>query len=375
MTAKYLLSGQLRFMRSKGFEVSLITSPSDDLMQIKEREGISIVPVSIQREIHPAEDTASLLRLISKLKELKPHIVNASTPKAGLLGMVAAKLAGVPLRVYVLRGLRVETKKGFSQTILQNTERITAGCAHHIVCVSESLKRLYEESRFAPKEKLNVLGKGSSNGVDVKRFFPVGPDEIRKIREKLNLVPDHPVIGFVGRLVKDKGVAELLECFDILVKSFPRLQLILVGDFEKGDPVSLELVERIRNDRRIVHCGFVNDTTPYYQAMDVLLFPSYREGFPNAPLEAGACNIPVVGFKVTGTVDAIEDGLTGRLVSFGDVSGLCDATQSYLEDQSLRIEHGRNSRERILQNFQQEMIWNAMSEMYLTWMKEASIIK
>jgi glycosyltransferase involved in cell wall biosynthesis len=317
-------------------------------------------------------DTGTLVRLAARLRQLKPDIVNASTPKAGLLGMVAAKLAGVPVRIYTLRGLRGETKRGISQMILRQTERIASSCAHHVICVSESLRSRYLELERAPESKVTVLKKGSSNGVDASHFVPSANEEAAELRLKLGIAPGDPVIGFVGRLVKDKGVAELLECFELLLKSFPNLRLLIIGDFEQGDPVAPDFARRVREDPRIIHCGFVSDPAPYYQAMHVLVFPSYREGFPNAPLEAAASGVPVVGFRVTGTVDAIEDEVTGRLVNFGDVPGLATAAGSYLKDDALRSKHGHAGRERVLQNFQQEIIWTAVYEKYLSWLSEVN---
>jgi glycosyltransferase involved in cell wall biosynthesis len=366
MTARHLMSGQLAFMKGKGFEVFLIASPGEDLQPAAEREGVSTRAVTMHREISPYKDLISLIQLYRNLKELAPDIVNAGTPKAGFLGMIAARLARVRFRIYTLRGLRLETKKGLSRFLLMTTERIASVCAHRVVCVSESLRQVYVRLQLSPESKTIVLSSGSSNGVDASRFLQYEDSDRRKQEQRfLVRIPlSAPVIGFVGRLTRDKGVIDLLQIFEILVRKIPDLRLLIVGDFEKGDPVDDEAVDKIRNHPRIVFQGSVQDTAPYYTAMDLLAFPSYREGFPNVVLEAGACAIPAVGYAVTGTVDAIQDGVTGTLVRPRDIRGFADAVLNYLENNTLRIAHGQAARQRVCQHFLRESIWNAWYREY-----------
>lgn len=367
MTARFLLRGQLSFMKNKQWEPFLITSPGADLKVVSEREGISVLTVPMEREIHLWKDCLAFLRLYSLLRNLKPDIVNAGTPKAGLLGMLAAWMARVPLRIYTLRGLRLETKKGLARFVLSLTERIAAACAHRVICVSDSLRKRYLALNLSRENKMVVLGAGSSNGVDVKRFSGTGDKEALRI--SLGIPADAPVVGFVGRLTQDKGVVELVNGFELLLQQIPNVRLVVLGDFEKGDPLNDSLISKIKKHRQIVLTGFVEDTAAYYSLMDVLAFPSHREGFPNAPLEAGACEVPTVGFKVTGTEDAIENGITGRLIDPYNVSDFVDALMLYLKDKKLRTEHGRAARQRVVQYFQQEKVWNALNQEYINRMR------
>jgi glycosyltransferase involved in cell wall biosynthesis len=320
----------------------------------------------MSREASPLRDLVSWVRLVRLFRRLRPDLVAAGTPKAGLLGLLAARVVGVPARVYTLRGLRLETARGAKRRLLRRAERLTAASAHRVLCVSESLRRRAVELGVVAEAKAVVPGAGSSNGVDVARFRAAAEDRegVRSLRARLGLPEGAPVVGFVGRLTRDKGIAELLEAFDRLSRELPEARLLLLGDFESGDPVPRALADRLRADPRVVLPGFVRDTAPYYPLMDVLAFPSHREGFPNAPLEAAATEVPTVGFGVTGTVDAVADGETGRIVPPGDVAALAAALAAYLRDEELRRRHGRAARERAERRFRRETVWRAWAAEY-----------
>jgi len=373
VTARALLAGQLKATRDGGFDVTVVSSPGRDLATVASREGVATVPVAMQREISPVADTVALARLIALFRRNKPHVVNAGTPKAGLLGMVAARVARVPVRVYTLRGLRLETTRGVARRTLAATERVAAGCSNRTVCVSDSLRRRWLELKLGESAKTIVLGSGSSNGVDVERFRSRSRSEAAVVRSRLGIGAGAPVIGFVGRFTRDKGVGELLAALDVIVSRFPEARVLMLGDFEKGDPVPTEVRRRLESDPRVVRPGFVGDTAEYYAAMDVLAFPSHREGFPNAPLEAAASAVPVVGFAATGTVDAVVDGVTGSLVPIGDVRGLADACSAYLANPDLRARHGVAGRERAVREFRQELVWQRWIDFYRALLAERGI--
>jgi glycosyltransferase involved in cell wall biosynthesis len=370
-TANVHLRSQLAYMREQGFDVVVISSPGDQLRTLEQREKVSTISISMEREIRPLKDLLSLVRLYRTLRRLRPTIVNAGTPKAGLLGMIAAWSAGVPVRIYLLHGLRLETASGLKRLVLGVAERCTSHLAHRVICVSESLRQLYITLGFTTEAKTCIVGEGSVNGIDVERFSPSAQarDGTRGLRAHLGIPDGAPVIGFVGRFTRDKGVPDLLDAFDQILGFFPDAHLLMLGDFEDGDPIPESYAKRLCGNPRVVRTGIVADPPSYYPIMDVLAFPSYREGYPIAPLEAAAAQIPTVAFKATGTVDAVCDGVTGTIVPLGDVDSFARAVQRYLSNDLLRLEHGKAGRERARRHFRPEMIWESLYAEYAQLLK------
>lgn len=365
-SARCFLDGQLAFMRQCGFDLYLISSPGDGLDQIAEREGITTIAVPMEREMSPLRDLQSLWRLFWVLRRLRPQVVNAGTPKAGLLAMIAAWCLRVPVRLYSQWGLRLETTTGFKRAVLTWAERINASCAHQVLCNSESLKQTCIELGLSSHRKTCVLGPGSTNGVDSQRFCPADAtdqDRAARLRE-MGLNPQAPVIGFVGRLTRDKGIVDLCRAFERLASEFADLQLLLVGDFETGDAVPEETIRQLQAHPRVVITGYVDDTSSYYSLFDLLVFPSFREGFPNVILEASASALPIVAYAATGTVDAVQDGATGLLAPVGDIESLTAAIRFYLTNPQVRQTHGAAGRRRVVEQFQPEMIWELLLKCY-----------
>ena len=365
--ADWHLRGQLADMRQRGHQVTLLThGPPEQLARLRRREGVEVYDVPMSREIDLAQDMRSLVALTRRLLELRPDVVNASTPKAGLLGMLAAAAAGVPVRIYLLRGLRLETTRGPKRAILWACERAAMSTAGQVLCVSSSLQGRAEELRLLKPGAGRVLGEGSSNGLELGRFErdEALDAEIVRARARLGLGAEDRVIGFVGRLTRDKGIEELLEVFEQLAAQRPDVYLLLIGDFEEGDPVSDARRASCERHPRILHTGFVRRPEPYYYMMDVLAFPSWREGLPNVPLQAAACEVPVVGFDTTGTRDAIRHGVTGTLVTPGDTEALRRVLAHYLTDEAHRARHGARGKAWVAEAFQPERIWKELAQLY-----------
>ena len=375
MTTRLLLRGQLAYMREQGFEVIAVASPGWDLEEAGRQEGVQTIALPIERDLSPLRDFVSLVRLFFLLRRLRPAIVHTGTPKASLLGMLAAWATRAPVRIYALKGLRLETLTGWRRGLLAITERITARCATCVFCESPSLREVYLQHGFVKPEKAKVIGPGLPNGLDAARFDKESftTESTQTLRESLKLPSDSFVIGFVGRFVRDKGILEFYQAFEQVLQKHPKTYLLLVGDFESGDPVPAEVVEKIESHPQIVQTGFIPDTAPYYQLMQLHALPSYREGFPNTPMEAAAAGVPTVGFVATGTVDAVQDGVTGTLVPCGDASALTIAIERYLEEPELLRQHAAAARERAHTDFRREPIWEATLAEYVRLLAEQGI--
>jgi len=370
-----LLRGQLRFLREAGLEVSVISSPGTDLNAVPGDEGVHAHAVPMVREIGGLSDLVSLWRLWRLMRRHRPAITNVGTPKAGLLGGLASYLSGVPCRVYTLHGLRCETTRGLKRWGLLLAEWVACRCAHRVICVSESLRQKAVALGVLDPGRAVVLGAGSCNGVDPNRFAPTA-ERLRKaaaLRRALGIPAIAPVIGFIGRFTRDKGVSELVEAFFQLRAEYPDLHLMLVGDFEDGDPISNRIREAIQDDPRIILRGTVKDTAPYYHVMDILALPTYREGFPIVVLEAHAAAKPVVTTRATGAVDAVLDNITGFQVPVGNVGALAVALARLLADPALAKRMGFAGRERVLREFRREVVWMALEEEYRNLLREKGL--
>jgi len=359
-------TGQCAHLREAGFDVTVISSPGEELQSVAAREGVYSAAIPMRREIAPLADCASLVRLFRLLRSLRPVIADFGTPKAGLLGLIASLLARVPCRVYTIRGLRLETTRGAKRALLFCAEWIACHCAHRVRCVSPSLRDKVVSLGLASREKTIVVGLGTCNGIDTERFLahPKNDTQVRQLRSELAIPDGVPVVGFVGRFTRDKGISELIDAYDRLRPRFPDLRILLVGDFEDGDPVPASVRARIVRDPNIIQAGFVRDTAPYYHLMDVLAFPTYREGFPSVPLEANASGKPVVTTKATGAIDSVVDGVTGLVVPVGDSRALASALERLLSDPALRERMGAAGRERAIRKFQPESVVEALVKEY-----------
>ncbi|PYT96174.1 MAG: glycosyltransferase family 1 protein [Acidobacteria bacterium] len=370
-----LMRGQLKFLREAGFEVAVAAAPGEEFTAKARAEGAQPILVPLTREMAPLRDLVALFRVYSILRRMRPVIINFGTPKAGLIAGLAARLSGVPCRVYTLRGLRCETARGLKRQLLLFTERLACACAHRVVCVSESLRQKAVSLRIAKAKRTVVFAYGSSNGVDAGLFRPT-VERLRMamiLREEKGIPKDAPIIGFVGRLVADKGIGDLFEAYLTLRGRFGDLRLLLVGEFEEGDPVPTAIRERIERDPNVTITGFVKDTAPYYQVMDVLALPTQREGFPSVILEAHAAGKAVVAYRATGTVDAIVDGVNGILVPQGDAMELAEALSTLISDRGLVRTMGRNGQERVEREFQPMRIWSALANTYVRMLEEKGI--
>jgi lipopolysaccharide/colanic/teichoic acid biosynthesis glycosyltransferase/glycosyltransferase involved in cell wall biosynthesis len=360
------LRQQVRYMRSKGLDVHVLSSPGESLERFAAEQQVVAHAVSMSRRITPWRDLVALWRLVRVLRRVRPHIVHGHTPKGGLLAMIAAWWCGVPVRIYHIHGLPLMTAAGLWRRLLRWTEKTACFFARGVLCVSTSVREVAIAERLCPEDKIRVLLNGSIDGVDAGRFDRTQlPAATRmRIREEQNIPPDAIVLGFVGRIVRDKGFVELAEAWRRLREERPDIHLLLVGAAEPQDPIPADVEVSLRDDPRVHRAGVVRDMPRLYAAMDVVVLPTYREGFPVVPLEAAAMELPVVATRIPGCVDAIEEGVTGTLVPPRDVSALSEALRRYLHNPALRSRHGREGRQRVVRDFRPAEMSRAVFEEY-----------
>jgi glycosyltransferase involved in cell wall biosynthesis len=363
----FFLRGQPRFLRGEGIETFAVSSPGPELAQFGEEEGVETHAVEMRRAISPLHDLGAVARLASLLRRLRPDVVHAHTPKGGLLGMMAAALARVPVRVYHIHGLPLLTATGVKRRLLVASEKTSCALAHRVLCVSPSVRQVAVDEGLVPAAKIEVPGQGSINGIDVDGRFNPTPETAaagQRERARFNIPANAQVVGFVGRLVRDKGLCELYEAWRMVRAQFPEAHLLVVGPEEPQDPVPPEVIAGLRGDPRVHLAGLEWNTPPLFAAMDLLALPTYREGFPVVPLEAAAMGLPIIGTDVPGCRDAVVDGVTGRLIPAQSAAALAQAIAGYLRDPALARAHGQAGRERCARDFRPETLWRALLAIY-----------
>jgi glycosyltransferase involved in cell wall biosynthesis len=361
----HFLRGQVGFMRDAGFAIHAISSPGPELSAFGTEQRVPVHAVAMTRQLTPLRDLRAVLEVWRALRRIRPDVVHAHTPKGGLVGMLAASLGRAPVRVYHLRGLPLVTARGPRRWLLRAAEWTSCRLAHRVLAVSHSVRDLAIAEGLCPPGKITVIAGGSGNGVDAAgRFTPRGAAARLEARASRGIPPDARVIGFVGRLVPDKGVGELASAWSRLRAEDPALHLLLVGLPEAHDPLPAGVLAGLEADPRVHLAGFDTDTPRLYAAMDVVALPTYREGFPNVALEAAAMALPIVATCVSGCVDAVQNEVTGVLVPPRDPAALADALRRYLSDPALRERHGEAARRRALAEFRQDRIWEGIAAEY-----------
>jgi len=368
LSLQYLLKGQLGFMRNY-FEVKAISSgPLDALELVKHKEGVEVQEVAMSRQITPIKDLLALFKLIRVFRKEKPTIVHTHTPKAGILGMLAANLAGVPIRLHTVAGMPLMEAKGGKRKVLDAVEKLTYACATKVYPNSKGLQRFILENNYAKKEKVKVIANGSSNGIDTSHFNPENytQQQNQDLRKQLGIQKADFVFIFVGRLVGDKGINELIKVFKSL--SFGegfRVRLLLVGPQESElDPLLPETLQEIESNQNIIAVGFQEDVRAFFAISDALAFPSYREGFPNVVMQAGAMGLPSIVSDINGCNEIIVEGKNGLIIPVKNTEALQKAMQRLVEDSYLYEQLKSQSREMITSRYEQKVVWEALLEEY-----------
>ena len=368
---KVLLKGQLRFMASNGFDVKGVSSEGEELKEVRENEGIVMEAINMSRKITPFQDLKSLWEMWNFLRKEKPQIVHTHTPKAGIIGMLAARLAGVPHRLHTVAGLPLMEATGIKRKILNFVEKLTYSSATRVYPNSKGLYDFILQNNFTQSNKLKIIANGSSNGINTTFFNPAQVSEIEKValREKLNIQPDDFVFVFVGRIVSDKGINELIKAFSELQTAenneLTGIKLLLVGGLESDlDPLNPETLAEINQNKDIISVGFQQDVRPFFAISDALVFPSYREGFPNVVMQAGAMGLPSIVSDINGCNEIIVEGENGLIIPSKNVEKLKEKMLTLARDKNLYSKLKENSRRMIESRYEQSVVWNALLEEY-----------
>lgn len=361
-----LLDKQMSFMKDY-YKVIAISSDGEYLKKIGEKDGVETFCVEMTRKITPVKDLKAVFELYKFFKKEKPLFVHTHTPKAGTVGMIAARLANVPNRLHTVAGLPLLETTGIKRSILSLVEKVTYKCTTNIYPNSKGLEEIIINEKFCSISKLKVIGNGSSNGINTTYFDPaLFPDTSKgNLKKELSIRDNEFVFVFVGRLVKDKGINELVKAFDKISKYNNGVKLLLVGPQEPElDPLERETLDIISQNRDIIEAGYQSDVRPYFAISDALVFPSYREGFPNVVMQAGAMALPSIVTDINGCNEIIADNINGIIIPPKSISDLQAKMQLYLNDKDLLVKHKSNAREMIVSRYSQEFVWQALLSEY-----------
>jgi len=361
-----LLQGQSKFM-SQFYEVVGISSDKENLEKVGAKEEIRVIPVNLTRKITPIQDLKALITLYKILRKEKPFIVHSHTPKAGTIGMMAARMAGVPHRLHTIAGLPLVEATGLKRILLNAVEKLTYSCATKVYPNSVGLQEIVLDHKFTNTKKLKVVGHGSSNGIDTSYFDPSLYSTATKLelRKKLKLTDDDFVFVFVGRLVGDKGINELIAAFKKILEEHTNVQLLLVGNPEEElDPMLPETEEFIFKSDKVIATGWADDVRPYFAISDCLTFPSYREGFPNVVMQSGAMGLYSIVSDINGCNEIVKEGVNGTIIPTKNTEALFNAMKHVLDNKEKFATEKGVYREMIKKRYERSFIWNELLKEY-----------
>ncbi len=359
LSVETLIKGQAKFL-SNFYQVKIVTSSSMHNAKISRYEGVEVKSINMSRKITIFRDLVSLFKILFFILKEKPDLVYTLTPKAGLLGMISSFFARVPVRIHNVVGMPLMEANGLKKILLKYVEIITYFFSTQIFSNSFGLKKFMLEN--LTKKDIIVIGQGSVNGVDTD-FFDNNytKKEKKDIRESLKIEEKSFVITFVGRIVKDKGINELIESFVILKKEYENLKLLLVGDYEEQlNPIEIENLNIIKTHTDIISVGFQNDIRKFLAITDIFILPSYREGLPNSLIEAGSYGIPLIGTNINGCNEVIIDNETGILVLKKDMASLKNGIELLLTNNELYDKIKSNVRVSMINRYSQKCFWGEL---------------
>jgi glycosyltransferase involved in cell wall biosynthesis len=367
MALRYLLPGQMRFMNENGFDVLMISADGPELGEVIKNEGCRHIIVPMTRQITPLQDFKCLVQLIKIFKKEKPDIIHTHTPKAGLLGMIAAKFCGIKIRIHTVAGMPLMVEKGFKLLLLKFIEKLTYAAASQVWPNSNSLYNYIVEHKFTAAKKLKIIGKGSTNGINIIRFNKNALDEVTlsDVKKSVDYNLQCTYLLCIGRLVADKGIVELVNVFLILQKKNTNLKLIVVGNYEEElDPLPAAIMQQIKINPGIIHIKWTQQVEYFMHIAHYFVFPSHREGFPNVLLQAGAMQLPVICSRITGNIDIVTDKQTGLIFETANEQQMKDLIEYAIDNAESMKKMAVQLQQIIIENYNRENIWQSILASY-----------
>ncbi|WP_316742790.1 glycosyltransferase family 4 protein [Pedobacter antarcticus] len=365
------IKGQSAYLQSKGHNVTIVSASGPEVTAVANNENANLVEIPFSREISLVDDIKGLFSVIKFLRTEKPDIVNAGNPKTGFLFMLASIFFPKIPMIFTLRGLRSDTLSGIKGKIVFFTEWLSCYLAKKVIVISPSLRDHAVEIGVLNPKKAIVLGKGSSNGVDIDKFCDTDQNILlgKELRSRFEIKQNDFVVGHVGRITKDKGVEELFDAFKLSRLKHRNLKLVLAGPVEDDDPIKPEVMEEMLLDKDVVFLGKVDNVAGVYCAYDVLVLYSYREGFGNVVIEASSMGKPVIVSDIPGARDTTEHMMSGIHVEPRNSHKLSEAINLYIENEDLRKSHGKYGQRRAQQYFSSDVIWEGQHNLYKSLVK------
>jgi|GEM_PF-72842 len=370
---RHLLRGQMAYLRSQGFTVAMASAAGPEVDELVSHEGCPHYALPLTRRPAPWRDLRALWATYRLLRRWQPNMLHTHTPKAGLIGMLAGWLAGVPIRLHTVAGLPLMEKRGWKRWLLVQAERLTYACATAVYPNSVGLAEYIRLYIWKDESRIRMIGSGSSNGIDPAWFSrtPALEAEVSQCRQRLGIAPENFVWLYVGRLVREKGIGELVAAFTRLAKRYPGMRLVLVGPAEtEGNFLPTEVWTTLRNHPAIRLTGYQSDVRPYLAMANALVFPSYREGFPNVPMQAACLGVPLILSDIIGCRELVTDGWDGLLVPPRNIRALETAMERLYQNPELRQAFARRARAHIVAHFPQERVQALLVKEYRFWLSE-----
>ena len=367
-----LLSGQLHFMGSF-YNVIAVSSDKERLERFGKLEKVAVFPLEMTRQMTPLQDVLAVIKLFFFLKKARPFIVHTHTPKAGIVGMLASKLAGVPHRLHTVAGMPLLEQAGFKRKVLDFVEKLTYSCATKVYPNSFKMRDIIIQNEYCTPSKIKVLANGSSNGIDTSYFDASHFSDAYKnnLKKELGIKSSDFVFIFVGRIVSDKGINELVSAFSKIQESKRDIKLLLVGPYEQElNPLKAETLSEINTNKSILALGYQNEARPYFAISDCLVFPSYREGFPNVVMQAGAMGLPSIVTNINGCNEIISEGENGIIIPVKNSDAVYEAMKKIATNENLHSQLKEKTRQMIVSRYEQKIVWEAILAEYKTIEKD-----